>query len=415
MGAPNMQAPGMRIGIGQGFAELGSNLRRSLLSISSIAMGICAVMLLNGLTRGNQDQTLQNISAMGGVEIMTIDAVAPRSRDQAVQFGRSAGLRYPQIKEIAARIEEAEFLLPQAWMPNYPISGAGGLHAADFLSVDWVHFRQFGLRVEPIGKEADLAADWANGQAVCMVGSGLARSLSFGSKRGTDSGPARIRFAGMELRIAGIVEAKENGDWRNGIFFIPWALYLKNIAGPNARLDAVTVKIKRPESMPAAARKFREMLGHAHRGVPDFVVRTPEAEIAARFRANLILTLVGNFVAGLALLVGGIGILNLMWSSVNNRIREIGMRKALGASDASILFQFLAESGVISACGTVIGLGLGSLPLFLPYGLLPVNPRQTALDFTLSGFIGSALGLLAGLYPALVASRLSPMEALSHA
>jgi ABC-type lipoprotein release transport system permease subunit len=372
-------------------------------------------MLLNGLTRGNQDQTLRNISSMGGVEIMTIDAVPPRSRDQAAQFGRSPGLHYPQVKEIAARIEEARFLLPQAWMPNHPVSGAGGMRSADFLSVEWAHFGQFELRVEPIANGTDLAADWANGAAVCLVGSGLARDLSLEPERGRGSRPARIRFAGLELRIAGIVEAKESGDWRNGVFFIPWGLYLKDIAGPDARLDGVMVKIKDPESMPAAARKFRDMLGRAHRGVPDFVVHTPEAEIAARFRANLILTLVGNFVAGLALLVGGIGILNLMWSSVNNRIREIGMRKALGASEASILFQFLTESGIISACGTVIGLCLGSLPLLLPPGMLPVNPRQTALDFALSGFVGSALGLLAGLYPALVASRFSPVEALSHA
>ncbi len=400
-----------RIGVDQGISEMSSNLRRSLLSVASIALGVCAVMVINSLTRGNQDQTLRNISRMGGVEILSVSSVLPHNRDQKALFGRSSGLTYTQFREIAARVPEVEYLLPEVWMPNRTVADRNGTRPADLLSVDWEYFNQFDLSVAPIGDGKGLSAPWKNGDPVCLVGAELAANVIVKG----DSGMAFIRFAGSRLRVAGIVDAREYGDWRQRVIFVPWSLYLKTVSGPNARLDAMNVKIRKAEMMPAAARKTKALLVHFHRGVPDFVIHTPEEEIAARNRANRILTLIGNFIAGLALSVGGIGILNLMWSTVNNRIREIGVRKAIGASNQSILFQFLAEAVTISSSGTCIGLALGALPLLLPEGSLPVTPHQTPLDFLICGGVGTALGLLAGLYPALVASRCSPVEALAHA
>jgi putative ABC transport system permease protein len=122
----------------------------------------------------------------------------------------------------------------------------------------------------------------------------------------------------------------------------------------------------------------------------------------------------GGVIAMMALGVGGIGILNLMLATVSSRIREIGVRKSLGASQACILSQFLTEAATISVAGTLLGLAIGTAPLLIPKGILPVTPTLSMTEILVAGCLGAFTGLAAGWYPAFRASRYSPVEALRH-
>jgi len=397
-------------GIRQGFFEISSNLRRSILSITSIALGIGSVMLINSLTRGSKDHALQRIERMGGTDVMTIETVPARSLDQKILFTRSPGLRYRQLLDITRKNSSVDYPLPQLWLKSGTVSTANAARETNALSVTWDYFPHFNLAVNAnLGLESAVG-EWNRGAGICLLGEDLALEL-LGNRK---INPQTLRFGDLRLQVVGVVSGCEPRDWRRKAIFIPWKFYLAKIAGPESRLDRMMLKIRDPSRMETVAREVESSLLQAHRGVRDFSISTPEEEIAAKTKASRILSLVGNFIASLCLAVGGIGILNLMWSTVNNRMREIGIRKAIGATSRNVFFQFLTESATISSIGTALGLTFGTLPALLPPGVLPISPRQTPLDFLVCGVVGNAIGLLAGLYPALLASNSSPVESLSH-
>jgi ABC-type antimicrobial peptide transport system permease subunit len=169
--------------------------------------------------------------------------------------------------------------------------------------------------------------------------------------------------------------------------------------------------------MPDLIEQIENTLIQTHRGILDFEVRTQEEQMAELEKLEKSFTYSLGGIAGISLLVGGIGIMNVMLASVSERIREIGVRKAIGARSYDIFIQFLAEAVVISLLGGLLGLFLSIGLLSIARDLIPggENISLIPISVMIYGFLFSSLiGLASGVYPALRASRLDPIDALRY-
>jgi putative ABC transport system permease protein len=159
---------------------------------------------------------------------------------------------------------------------------------------------------------------------------------------------------------------------------------------------------------------------YEHKDIEDFVIRVPLDELATARKINLIFTIVLATIASISLLVGGIGIMNIMLATVTERTSEIGVRRALGAKKVHIIRQFLVETSVLSVVGGLLGIAVGlSAPLLAQWILAEYYSYDLAIIFTnwsvaLAFGISVCIGIIFGIYPAIRAANLDPIEALRH-
>lgn len=183
------------------------------------------------------------------------------------------------------------------------------------------------------------------------------------------------------------------------------------------KVNRIEILAANTETMPDLIGQIENTLTQTHRGILDFEVRTQEEQMMELKKLENSFTYSLGGIAGISLLVGGIGIMNVMLASVSERIREIGVRKAIGARSHDIFIQFLAEAVVISLIGGLLGLVASVGLLSLARDLIPQGENINLVPVTamLYGFVFSSLiGLASGIYPALRASRLDPIDALRY-
>ncbi len=231
-----------------------------------------------------------------------------------------------------------------------------------------------------------------------------------------------VELNGRPFRVIGVLKHYESlyGDYnwldfKNRIAFIPVTTALAKING-NRQLTWLNVRTTEVDRLGATMDTIENVLASQHRLVDDFEVLSNEEQLDsfAQTRANFVYF--GGGIAGISLLVSGIGIMNLMLASINERVREIGIRKALGATGRNIFSQFIAEAVALSMLGGVLGVGVAVGAITALQELLPPG-RQPVLSgsaFVLGFAFSVGVGVLAGLYPALQASKLDPIEALRY-
>jgi putative ABC transport system permease protein len=179
-------------------------------------------------------------------------------------------------------------------------------------------------------------------------------------------------------------------------------------------LHEIKVRVESEQQVQPAAAVLREMLDPAHKQLADLEITVPLELLRDQERQKRMFNLVLAVIASISLLVGGIGIMNVMLATVTERTREIGIRRALGAKKKNIVFQFLVEAAVLSALGGVVGVALG---MIVPWGITEffaqktiIRPFHVALSFSISAFVGVVFGI----YPAWRAANMDPVEALRH-
>lgn len=401
----------LRIGAALGWAEIGGNLRRSLLSIFSISLGIASVVTMNSLMEGNRIEVAKSLAQMGGLDIVTVSANQARTVDQELEYSKSPGLRYTDLTALQDHDPNIEMLLPEEWSSVEEIRGPKGVHQAWAAAVNWGQFTYFGLNFRTVGTREGTALRWERGAFICLLGEQLASEI-FGNPEAALG--SVLEHDGMKLKVEGLIRPAGRFDWRGQVCYFPYALQMKRSPAALANLSEIKVKLRPGADLKGAVAGIRKHLLRQHRGIEDFSVRTAEEQIGAAQKSNRTIKIVGNVIASLSLGVGAIGILNLMLATISSRLRELGVRKALGAGNLNILAQFISESVSITTMGTVAGLALGAVPTLLPDHWLPVTPVLSMGDCALSAAIGALTGFLAGIYPAVKAARYSPVEALQN-
>jgi putative ABC transport system permease protein len=389
---------------------LGRNKLRSFLTMLGIIIGVGAVIAMLAIGSGAQKQVLDRFSAMG----TNLLIVMPGERgSHGVMTGSQQNLTLEDAQAIVREIPTIGLWTPGvrgraqliAGNSNWNSSIEGGNE--DFLAV-----RNFA-----IAEGANFTArDVLVAEKVCLLGATVATTLF------PDQDPIGqvIRVRNMPFRVLGVLAAKGQGQWgqdQDDFVVAPWTTVQKKLLGINY-IHQVSFTARTSELVEPTAVAITRLMRVRHRSPgpeqDDFSVRTVE-EMAAT-RVHMASTMHGLLmsVASVSLLVGGIGIMNIMLVSVTERTREIGVRMAVGAKTGDVLKQFLAEAVALSLVGGLAGIVLGigvseAITKSLGWPVL-ITGSSIAIAFAFS----AAVGIFFGWYPARKAANLDPIEALRY-
>jgi len=394
---------------------LWSNKLRTGLTMLGVIIGITSVIAITSVGQGVQKATEQQIQALG-TDVLQIFASAARTGGISQGVGSSSTLTWEDAKAIQAQAPAAQAVSAYLQRPGQVVYGKQN-HSTNIVGIDlnYLEARNTHLTQGRFFTQEELD----NAKPVVILGPTVRDEL-FGS--GGHAISEQIRIQGSSYEIIGVFETKgsEGPMDRDDQVFIPLTNMSDRIVGNNA-LNGVAVNgiyVKASDQKQFAAAKFQvvNLLRLRHNIDPsqsdDFTIRN-QADIV-----NTFTTVVGLFtvmvvaIAGISLVVGGIGIANIMLVSVVERTREIGIRKAVGATNSAILNQFLAESIVISTVGGSIGIATGIIIAFGSAMIFHFPSVVSVWSVVCGSGLSFIVGLLAGIIPARNAANLDPIAAL---
>lgn len=395
--------------------SLNANKLRSGLTILGIVIGVAAVVAMLGVGQGAQDTITSSISGIGSnlLFIFPGNFTEEVRNVQPLTMGDVAAIRDPFQAPSVAGVAPS--------ISRSVTASFGGQKASTEL--EGVTEEYSSVRNYNVTEGEFINSEMVLGRAsVAVLGPDVAQKL-FERKEGITG--ETIRIEGQPFRVIGVLESKGGGSFgsQDNVIMIPLSTAQSRlISRNNNRVDVIYLSATNPESVNQASEEVAQILRIRHRtavGEDDFTIFSQQDFVdTARTITGVFTTFLGG-VAAISLLVGGIGIMNIMLVSVTERTREIGLRKALGARKKDILLQFLTESSLLSLFGGIIGILLGWLISFAIGRIAAANntPLAPAIGIQvilLATVFSTAVGLFFGIYPANRAANLEPVEALRY-
>ncbi len=394
--------------------SLNTNKMRSGLTILGIVIGVAAVIAMLAVGRGAEATITGSISGIGTNLLFVFS-------------GSNAEVRNPKPLTLAdARALSDPFAAPsvQAVAPvvqgNVEAATSGEKTGTVVVGATtaYLTMRNYSL----LEGEFFTSEQEAGRASVALLGPEVADNL-FGRRDGLVGDT--IRLNGQPFRVIGVLAPKGGGSFgsEDNVIIVPLdTARLRILRRQSDRVGMILVQAVSPEAVPQASEEIAQILRQRHRceiGADDFVVFSQEDFLNVARTITGVLTIFLGGIAAISLLVGGIGIMNIMLVSVTERTREIGLRKALGARKRDILVQFLTESSLLSLLGGILGIGLGWLISFIVGRIAassgtPFTPVLHADAILLATLFSAAVGLFFGIYPANRAANLEPVEALRY-
>jgi len=392
--------------------SLARNPGRSLLTALGIIIGIAAVIAVIAVGQGASSALKNQIGSMGSNLLM----IFPGSL-------QTSGSRGGAGTSQALTAEDAEAILLET--PHIvalsPIVRGGGqvIHrennwytALQGVVPDYLTVRNWPLREGDGFTEADVRS----GARVCLLGQTVAEQL----RPGESLVGQMIRIRNMPFRVLGVLEPKGTAAWgqdQDDLILMPWTTLRRSLQNSRFNnLSQILVSLDSMEHLEAARAEIRSLLRQRHRLAEDtdddFTI-TDMTEITQNItQVSKLMTLLLTVIASISLVVGGIGIMNIMLVSVTERTREIGLRLAVGARRRDLLTQFLVEAIVLSGIGGLLGMGLGMATALIVARTnnwpVLITPQSILIAFAFS----TGVGVFFGFYPAWRAARLDPIESL---
>ena len=405
-------------GASNGLREVWSNKVRSLLSMSGIILGVAALVAMVGIVQGMLGNMRASFERSGGVLKLEVHPrEAPESQQHIACI--SPGMTWRDIGAIDKATPLAAFVSPVVDMHWERFIANGRREGAILHGVtpDYAGIKTFELANGRFISDYDIATK----SPVIVVGPHIATDLFRGKSNVVGE---QVRVRGQVYTIIGQIKPVDSGmpsgrrgfNYEARFNYIPATTAMSRYKGDD-EVNRIEILAASTETMPDLIGQIENTLTQTHRGIQDFEIRTQEEQMAELKKLENSFTYSLGGIAGISLLVGGIGIMNVMLASVSERIREIGVRKAIGARSHDIFMQFLAEAVVISLLGGLLGLVASVGLLSLERDLIPQGENINLVPVTamLYGFVFSSLiGLASGIYTALRASRLDPIDALRY-
>jgi putative ABC transport system permease protein len=425
-----------------------SGLRRSPLRTGLTAFGIIigvgAVVAVISMGDGAKHMVTEEVAATGGVSLIEVyrdswdarggSTVTSRSRSNR-RWGRSRRNRakpidYTDFENLRMMLTSVDAMCAEddfgggimysyggkekdgpiiGATPEYPLVYNWNLKEGRFINDADL---EAASKVVVIG--ADIAADLFGD--ISPIGAEIQATRQWGRRR---RGPGS---AAMRLQVIGVMQSKGAGGATEGWderVIMPLTAFHKRVKG-DEEVERLRVRANTVDDVPATIEEIKVILGRRHEDVDAFTYWTATEEIATAERLGSILKLLMGVVAGIALVVAGIGIMNIMLVSVTERTREIGLRKAMGAKRRDVLFQFLIETSVLSLSGGILGTGFGVLLARLSASMLKKYVLSGAewpatvstVGIAIAVAVAFLVGVASGVYPASRAAKLTPVQAL---
>ncbi|MCE2985820.1 MAG: ABC transporter permease [Burkholderiales bacterium] len=393
------------------------NKLRSALTMLGIIIGTAAVIAMVSIGSGAQSRVADQIKSLGS----NIMIIVPGSTTQGgVRLGAGANqvLTEDDALAIARDISGVIVAAPTSRNNGQVVAGNQNWGTSIYGATnDWLEAREWPIADGRLFEPDELRS----GAKVVIIGETVAREL-FG---GQDPLEQQIRIRKVPFTVIGVLGRKGQsllGQDQDDLVLVPLAAHRSRLFGTGQgrlrRVGTITVKVQEGVDMKQVESRVLELMRQRHRvqdGQPDSVsIRNLTEMLETQEAASRVMTVLLASVAGVSLLVGGIGIMNIMLVSVTERTREIGLRMAVGAKARHILTQFLVEAAVLAVLGGAIGIGLG---LLVSYGVEQLSGWRIELSLwsiALAAGFSAAVGIFFGWYPARKASRLLPIQALRY-
>ncbi len=385
---------------------------RSFLASLGIMIGIASVIIMVAIGRGSQQEVMDVIAGMGE-NLITINAGEMKRRGGRLRLtGNVTTLNLRDVKRIADEVEEIEMVAPYEFKEMQVKFGNNVAETRVAGSTEeFLRIRGYEVQTGEFFSERDLKA----GRRVAVIGQTAVKNL-FGEEDPVDR---TIKIKRIPFKVIGVFAPKgldTDGQDQDDLILVPVTTLMRRVLNQTF-ITTIYVRAVARKEIPRAVGKIREVLRLRHKLIDertdDFTVITQlDIEDLKKETTELFTKLIVG-VAAISLVVSGVGVLAVMLISVKERTREIGVRRAVGASRSDIVKQFLLESILIGLLGGGIGISLG---IAITLGLTTFGPWTLILDNTsiwVAAGICLLIGIVFGIFPALKASKLNPMEALT--
>jgi putative ABC transport system permease protein len=403
----------MRLGnlIGVALKSIRKNRMRSILTMLGIIIGVGAVIIMVSLGKGTQADIENRITSLG-TNLLTIFPGSGEFRGVQGGAGSRASLTIADVEILRKKTSLVKYISPLIRTSGQAVAGGANWQTRiTGVSAEYTDITDWHVKTGTFFTERDEKTK----RKVAVLGKTVTEKL-FGNASPLGE---RIRIGAVPFTVIGVMEEKGQGPGgdEDDVILAPAATVLYRMSDGQT-VNTIMASAASTELMDEAESEMRSLLRSSHRlgdgQKDDFTIRSQTDIIETASSVTGFLTMLLGAIAGVSLMVGGIGIMNIMLVSVTERTREIGIRLAVGARSSDVLVQFLIEALILSLLGGVIGvvagIGFGKLISLIAGLTVVVDPLIVFISFVFSG----AVGIFFGFYPARKASRLNPIDALRY-